>query len=236
MLHTTTNLRGTLRNRFLRWLREQDPVMLGALVAFALVITAGTLVNLWNNRTQQQPIIIMATPYPTPPLSLPSASPAPRPMSEAPAAQVSVSSAKHFERAVRAYSEPSPNAAIGAIEPGRQYTLIERRGTEWMRAEVVGSGSLWFQVAEVTGLADVPDTAPQAPALVADVAGPAAADPAAQPTVAPPPQPTAATLQMLTAASPAPAAWDSADAARAEREDERRALASVDEPTPGVEP
>jgi hypothetical protein len=190
---TTTKLSMPLRVRFVRWLGELDRPLLVCGLALFLILAAGTAANFLNNRTQAQPqapIIIMASPQPTPSLPTLASSPA----SEAPVLQIAASSVRRFERAVRAYGAPSLDSGVGAIEPGRPYTMTLRQGTDWFEADVERSGRLWFLVAEVTGLADLPEAeppvteaAPQEPAVMVAAPAPAAVEPAAAPTVAPPP-------------------------------------------------
>jgi hypothetical protein len=113
-----------------------------------------------------------------------------------PALQVASASALRLSRAVIAYSAPAADAAIGAVEPRRVYTLTERLGTDWLLADVIGSGKVWLRLIDLAGLANVPDIATPAlpaaqgaPAVL--IAAPTRAERAVQPTVAPPTPPVA---------------------------------------------
>lgn len=201
---TTTHLRR--RHPLVRWLADQDPWLLISLLAIVLVVAGGTVRNLWLARSYEPapaPIIIMATPQA---IAVPTS---------APEIQVAAAATQRLPRAVVAYSEPAPDAAIGAIEPGRAYTPTERLGDGWLLAEVAGSGQVWLRVVDLAGLAGVPDAAPppiqeQQPAVL--VVAPAVVEAAAQPTVAPPPTvapaPTTAPWMVLHVATPEPKADD----------------------------
>jgi hypothetical protein len=91
---------------------------------------------------------------------------------------------------VVAYDSPG-GAVIGAVEQGRAYVVLARYGSDWLQAEVSGSGVVWLRADQVLDLpADLADLAPTpAPQLVyvasqpapavATIAPPAATDPPA---------------------------------------------------------
>jgi hypothetical protein len=210
---TTTRLTPNRLAALRRWFREQDPLLVIFVLAFVLVIAAGPIVNLWNNRTQSS-IIIVATPRPTPAL----------PTSKATAASVQVADASiaRLPRAVVAYHEPRPDAVLRAVDSGAAYTATEQLDGRWLHAEIEGIGPAWLEIAELAGIAGVPNAAPpptqpaEAPPaqpaaeVIVFVAAPAA-EPAAQPTVAPSlptiaPAPTSAPSWMVlhVASTPTP--------------------------------
>jgi hypothetical protein len=225
--NTTTQLSLSRGQRLRHFLRGQDRWRLASLLLVALLLIGGSVREALRERgqvTPEQPIVILATPMlPSPPTTTPS------PAVEVPALQVASASPPRLSRAVIAYSAPLADAAIGAIEPGRIYTLTGRLGGEWLQAEVAGSGTVWLRLVDLAGLVGVPDIATPAAAPVVMLAAPVGAEPMAQPTVAPPPTPV---LQILTA--PAPTPWDSEAAREAEREAERQAWESVDDTVEGA--
>jgi hypothetical protein len=72
-----------------------------------------------------------------------------------------------LRRAVVAYDAPAGNV-LGAIEQGRAYSVLARYGSDWLQADVVGSGVVWLKADQVLdlppGLADLQP--PPAPAVV----------------------------------------------------------------------
>lgn len=79
-----------------------------------------------------------------------------------------------LDRAMVAYSAPEGDV-IGAIEPGRAYTVTARLNTTWVQIDTVGGGLVWVHA----------DAIRLAPSLIAAV--PDLATPTARPTAAPPP-------------------------------------------------
>lgn len=100
------------------------------------------------------PIIIIASPLPVVP---PTA-----------AAVIAAVPSNALRRAVVAYDSPANGNALGAIEAGRIYHLLARFGSEWLQADVAGSGVVWLRSSEVLDLpADLADLKPtDAPRVV----------------------------------------------------------------------
>jgi hypothetical protein len=154
-----------------RWI-ELSPPVAATICVFALL-----LIGLIVGRLQQTPaaaavptpaldaIIIIASPLPVvPPTAVP------------PAAQVAAMPPNALRRAVVAYDAPN-GSAIGAIESGRTYSVVARWGSDWLQADVAGSGVVWLKADQVldlpAGLADL-EPAPQ-PQVIYVAAQPAPA-------------------------------------------------------------
>jgi hypothetical protein len=99
---------------------------------------------------------------------------------EAPAAVVTegTQGTERLPFAVVAFAAPE-GAPIGALEPGRAYTVVAEQG-QWAHLEVEGSGAVWVRTWELRGqpqplptLAPVVPTSAPAPAAPAFVAPPA---------------------------------------------------------------
>jgi hypothetical protein len=203
--HTTTRLRAprhapittalfTRVARLRAWLRSLDPWQISASAALTIVL-AGVLARSIFHQVAPAPapIIIVATP------ALPTA-----PATPSPALAVAGSGAtRTTARAVIAYSMPDPASPIGAVEPGRAYTPTAQIGDAWLVAEVAGSGTVYLQIAELYGLADLPRTAEPTPPPIIIVEQPQqpeqlgimAVDQAAVPTAPPMPTPLAVLAQ-----------------------------------------
>lgn len=83
-------------------------------------------------------------PRPAPALK-PTPAAAPTVPVDAPAPAVALS----LERAVVAFDAPG-GAALGALEPGRAYTLAQERG-DWRQLAMAGSGLVWVRAWELDG-------------------------------------------------------------------------------------
>jgi hypothetical protein len=80
--------------------------------------------------------------------------------------QVAAVAPNTLRRAVVAYDSPNGNV-IGAIEQGRAYTVLARFGSDWLQADVVGSGAVWLKADQVLDLpADLVDLAPTAAPVI----------------------------------------------------------------------
>jgi hypothetical protein len=194
---TTTNLKLPSPRR---WFELQPPV--AATICIFCLLAIGALVG----RIRSAPSVLLEA---TPALSgaiIIIASPiadGPRP-TPAPtaAAVVAALPPNALRRAVVAYDSPINGNVLGAIEQGRIYTVLARYGSEWLQADVAGSGVVWLRSADVldlpAGLADLEPT--QAPVVIERpiyvAARPGTAQEAA-PTMS---EPTAPTMAPQTAA------------------------------------
>ncbi len=77
--------------------------------------------------------------------------PAPTLTATAPATRAPSSTVQALARAVVTYAEPG-GAAIGAIEPGRGYQLLEE-SAGWRQLKVAGTGVVWVRSWEMDGVA-----------------------------------------------------------------------------------
>jgi len=75
-----------------------------------------------------------------------------------------------LDRAVVAYSAPD-GAVIGALEPGRPYTVTARLSTTWVQIDAMGGGLVWVHSEAIRIAPDLLATAP-------DLATPTAIPPA----------------------------------------------------------
>jgi hypothetical protein len=88
--------------------------------------------------TAPLPIIIIATaPAVMPPTAVP--------------IQVAAVLPNALRRAVVAYDAPAGNV-LGAIEQGRSYAVLARFGSDWLQADVMGSGVVWLKADQVLDL------------------------------------------------------------------------------------
>lgn len=154
---TTTNLNLPRA----RW-PELSPPAAAALAIFFLL-----LIGLIVGRVRSTPSVLL---HPTPALDpiIIIASPLPQgPVPTAAPVQVAAVAPNALRRAVVAYDSPSGNV-LGAIEQGRVYTVLARFGSDWLQADVQGSGVVWMKADQVldlpAGLADLEPT--QAPVIV----------------------------------------------------------------------
>ena len=124
-----------------RWLELPTPVA-ATICIFALLAIAGLIGKIHTPAVAVQPtpalpIIVIATTKPQPPT---------------PAAQVAAVAPNALRRAVVAYDAPAN--VLGAIEQGRVYSVLVRFGTEWLQADVSGSGVVWLKADQVLDLPD----------------------------------------------------------------------------------
>lgn len=159
MKYTTTHLQMPRR----AWYDLPTPVMVALCLAILFgIVTAVHLYRLiadWHTEpaTTPLPIVIIASPLPQgiPPTAVPLATPA---------AVAAAFPPNALRGAVVAYDSPNGNV-LGAIEAGRTYAILARYGSDWLQADVDGSGVVWLRSADVldlpAGLADLqPTTAP----------------------------------------------------------------------------
>ncbi len=114
-------------------------------------------------------------PSPSPPLPNP---PSPRPTEPTTSYMGSTTTDAldpdtRLDRAVVAYSAPD-GAVIGALEPGRPYTVTARLSTTWVQIDAMGGGLVWVH-------RDAVRIAPDLLAAAPDLATPTAIPPAALP-------------------------------------------------------
>jgi hypothetical protein len=103
----------------------------------------------------------------------PEAPAAPATTEAAAAAAVVVEGTERLPFAVVAFAAPE-GAPIGALEPGRAYTVVAEQG-QWAHLDVAGSGAVWVRTWELRGQPQptavpptvVPTSAPAAPAAPA---------------------------------------------------------------------
>ncbi|MEN9935873.1 MAG: hypothetical protein RLZZ387_2452 [Chloroflexota bacterium] len=161
------------------WAEDNRDALL-TLAALALLAAGAALGQGAEPRARDEPlrpVIVIATPT-----------------RAAAVAQVApTATAPVLTRAIVAYDAPG-GAVLGAIEPGRAYTVVARSGAAWLLLDVVGSGAVWARASEVAPeLADAPDLAtpvpPPAPQIVV-VSAPPAEDAPVAASVAPAPGPT----------------------------------------------
>jgi hypothetical protein len=179
----TTNLTRTPRAR---WYDISPPIAAALVIFFLLLIglIAGKIRStpsvLLQPTPALAPIIIIASPIAQiPPTAIP------------PAAVVAAFPPNALRRAVVAYDAPAGNV-LGAIEQGRVYAVLARFGSDWLQADVSGSGVVWLKADQVldlpAGLADLqPTSAPvviERPVYVA-APMPAVATPEPAPQAAP---------------------------------------------------
>lgn len=161
---TTTNLNPPRA----RWYDLPTPV------AAALVIFFLLLIGLLIGRVRSTPAAAM----PTPAIII-IASPLPQgiPPTAVPAAQVAALPPNVLRRAVVAYDSPN-GGVIGAIESGRTYAVVARWGSDWLQADVSGSGVVWLKADQVLDLPDgLVDLQPAPQPAVVYVSAPAYAAP-----------------------------------------------------------
>lgn len=104
-----------------------------------------------------QPILIVSTPTPahTPVATV--TPPAPTP-----------TMGTRLNAAVVAYDTPSGNV-LGSLDAQRSYTITARYGTDWLQAEVEGSGLVWVrsnELGSITVAATLPDLRPAPTAAI----------------------------------------------------------------------
>ncbi|MCG8351148.1 MAG: hypothetical protein MI924_25540 [Chloroflexales bacterium] len=67
-----------------------------------------------------------------------------------------------LEKAVIAYDAPD-GSELGALEPGRSYTVVARYGAAWAQLDAPGSGLVWVKAVDIGApWATVPDVQPTA--------------------------------------------------------------------------
>ena len=155
----------------------------GAVLTLITIMVASVLLQR-SPTPQLQSVIIVATPSVMPTPSIPTATP------------VSLSTETRLNAAVVAYDAPNGNV-LGPIESDRAYTIVARYGSDWLQADMTGSGPVWIKSDElgtVTVTANLPDLRPTPTAEIVYVVreGP---QPAGMATVANAPAPPAVGTQ-----------------------------------------
>lgn len=151
---TTTNLQPPRRH----WYDLPTPVAAALVIFFLLLIglVVGKIRSMPSPAAEVKPVIIVASPLPQgiPPTTVP-------------VAQVAALPPNALRRAVVAYDSPN-GSVIGAIEQGRPYSVLARYGSDWLQADVSGSGVVWLKADQVLDLPDglVDLEPPPAPAVV----------------------------------------------------------------------
>ena len=159
--HTTNHLYISRIDRAILWWRHADKPLICGLLALALVILLASARS-WLLGTPAAPKAI-----PTPALAIIIATPPPAPPTSVPVQQVAAVLPNTLRGAVVAYDAPD-GTVLGAIEQGRTYQLLARFGAEWLQADVQGSGVVWLRTDQVldlpAGLADLEP--PPAPVVI----------------------------------------------------------------------
>ena len=128
-------------------------------VVMALTMLLGVLLlsvvlgGFEQSTTPLQPVLIVTTPTPT---STPVAT-----ATTTAGARVQVTT-PHLSAAVVAYDAPEGNV-LGPIDADRAYTITARYGTDWLQADIDGSGLVWIRSQElgtVTVAGALPDLRP----------------------------------------------------------------------------
>lgn len=199
---TTNHLALSWRARLRLALLQRDLWSLALPLALALVASLIGLVLALQLYRAQQPAAAAAQPTPAAIILIATAQAETRPTPALPTEETRAAPIGHvLARAVVAYDAPA-GKVIGAIDRGHAYQVVARYGSDWLQADVQGSGVVWLAVADVfdlpQGLADLAPTA--APEIVTvRVPVPIAAP---QYTVDSAPPPIAPAYQLDSAASP----------------------------------
>lgn len=138
----------------------------------------------------------------------PQASPAPRPQPSATPTSSAPTPAS-AARSLIAFAAPD-GVALGAIESTRVITPTAHYGSDWIQADVAGSGLVWLRASDVSGLAIV------GPDLTPHVAPPPVARPASAPPVPLPTDPPQCVRVGTTGTMIERCGYESLDALQAE--------------------
>ncbi|MEM8534391.1 MAG: hypothetical protein AAGF95_26325 [Chloroflexota bacterium] len=131
-------------------LRLPFTVVTVTILLIALIISL-LLVRSEPPRADLQPVLIVSTPTPT-------RTPV---VTVTPLAHTQLTESQ-LNAAVVAYDAPDGNV-LGPIDAHRAYTITARYGTDWLQADIVGSGLVWIrsrEIGTVTIAAALPDLRP----------------------------------------------------------------------------
>jgi hypothetical protein len=183
---TTTRLRLRIRDKLHIFMSQRDPlVLIAGLISIPLIaLSIGASVY----RSLPPPPLTAIVPT-FAPIILIATAPAVVVPTQAPI-QVAATLPNTFTRAVVAYDSPN-GSALGAIEQGRAYAVLARWGSDWLQADVVGSGVVWLKADQVLDL----------PSGLADLQPPPTAVVVERPIYVAAPMPAIATPESYTVAS-----------------------------------
>lgn len=131
-------------------------IVIGAILTLLAIIVASVMVHR-SPTPQLQSVIIVATPSTVPTPTLPVSTPA-----------HTTSTETRLSAAVVAYDAPNGNV-LGSIEADRAYTIVARYGSDWLQADIAGSGNVWLRSTELDTVmvtAALPDLQPTPTAQV----------------------------------------------------------------------
>ena len=122
----------------------------------ALIISV-VLVSVEQPSPLLQPVLIVSTPTPVSTPVVPTIRPTPTTTTES-----------RLSAAVVAYAAPD-GTVLGPVDADRAYTITARYGTDWLQADIDGSGLVWIRSQElgtVTVAGALPDLRPAPTAVV----------------------------------------------------------------------
>lgn len=154
---TTTILVRRIRARA-SWI-DQNVLPLPAAIAAGVFLMFALVGALGRISSHQAPARAIPTPA-LPIIMIATAQPAPAPIVPSPAAVVNVVTGPTLPRAVIAWSAPEGGEPIGALDAGRPYQVLARWGSEWIQADVAGSGAVWIKTNELLDTSAVIDLQP----------------------------------------------------------------------------